>query len=90
MPEIPPREIVREHEFEEQLRALIPDLEAADDFTAAAEFILAHHPDGGTPAVADQSVWYLPMMPVRGRRVSLFYTFDARAVHFLALLAYDD
>jgi hypothetical protein len=88
--EVPPREIIREHEFDEQLHALIPDVEAADEFTAAAEVLLARHPADGTPATANESIWYLPMAPVRGRRVSLFYSFDERAVYFLALLPYDD
>ena len=36
MSDFPRLEIIHEHEFEEQLAALIPDAEEADDFTAAA------------------------------------------------------
>ncbi len=32
MPEKPRREIIREHEFEEQLERLIPNMEEADEF----------------------------------------------------------
>jgi hypothetical protein len=84
------REIIREPEFEEQLAAIQPNPEEADDFTLGAEFVLARDAESGLPASQDRSVWYLPMCPVRGRRVSLFYTFDEHAVTFLAIVAHDD
>jgi hypothetical protein len=90
MPESPRCTIIREHEFDEQLHALILDLEEADEFTAGAEDLLARHPQSGMPASHDRSVWYLPMSPVRDRRVSLFYTFDETFVIFLAILSFDD
>ena len=90
MPGLPRREVSREHEFEEQLAALIPDAEGADEFTAGAEDLLARKPESGLPASRDGSIWQLPMCPVRGRRVSLFYSFDKSAVVLLAILAFDD
>jgi hypothetical protein len=83
-------EIIREHEFEEQLERLIPNLEEADDFTAGAELLLAREPQSGLPVSRDGLTWYLPMATVRGRRVSLFYSFDEQAVTFLAILPFDD
>jgi hypothetical protein len=90
MPDLPRRTVIREHEFDEQLRALIVDMEEADEFTAGAEDLLARHPESGMPAAHDRSVWYLPMSPVRGQRVSLFYGFDESTVVFLAILPFDD
>jgi hypothetical protein len=86
----PRREIVREHEFEEQLRTLIPNEEEADDYTAAAEDILASDPRQGVEVSPERSIWILPMAPVRGAGVSLFYTFDETSVTFLAILPFDD
>lgn len=90
MPDQPRREVVREHEFEEQLHALIGDAETADEFTAGAEDLLAREPDSGVPASRDNSIWQLAMAPVRGRRVALYYSFDESAVVFLAILSFDD
>lgn len=90
MPGLPSREVIREHEFEEQLRALLVNVEEADEFTLGAEMLLAREPESGMPVSRDGSIWYLPMSPVRGRRVSLFYSFDESAVVFLAILAFDD
>ena len=83
---MPLREIIREYEFEEQLERLIVNMEEADDFTLGAEFVLAHDPLSGMPVNADGSVWMLPMCPVRGRQVTLYYTFDEQTVTFLAIL----
>ncbi len=88
--DFPPRSIIREHEFDEQLRALLVNMEEADDFTLGAELLLSCYPESGTPAAADGSVWYLPMAPVLGQRVSLFYSFDEHTVSFLAILPFDD
>jgi len=88
--DIPRRNIVREQEFEEQLIALLVNEEEADQFTEAAEILLATYPDAGLPASKDGSIWYLPMNTVRGNRVSLFYTFDENAVVFLAILPSED
>ena len=84
------REIIREPEFEEQLARLQPNAEEADDFTLGAEYVLASNPKSGIPATSDGNVWYLPMCPVRGRRVSLFYSFDEDTVYFLSILAHDE
>ena len=86
----PRRAIVREHEFDEQLEALLVNMEEADEFTAVAEDLLSRDPLTGVPASRDGSVWYLAMPLVRGRRVSLFYAFDDATVTFLSILAYDD
>jgi hypothetical protein len=87
MPEFPMREVIREADFEEQVAALIPDIEKADLFMAAAEELLAREPRDGLPASKDGSVWYLPMSPIRGKTVALYYTFDVTAVTLIAITA---
>jgi len=88
--DLPPRQIVHEHEFDEQLYRLIGDPQDAEEFIAAAEENLAVDPRIGTPASFDDSVWYIPMSPVRGRRVSIFYTFDDEKVNLLWVVSHDD
>jgi hypothetical protein len=90
MSDLPHLQIIRETEFDEQLHARIADSETADDFTAGAEELLAREPRSGLPVTNEGDVWYLPMSPVAGRRVSIFYSFDARTVILLAIVAYDD
>ena len=90
MPDLPRFEIVHEHEFDEQLSRLIVDPELADEFIAGAEEMLARDPRGGISVTEDDSIWYLPMSPVRRRRVSLFYAFDEETVNLLWIVAYDD
>jgi len=90
VPDLPRFEIIRESEFEEQLERLFGDMEEADKFTLGAEFILAREPRDGLPASRDGSIWYLPMNQLRGRAVSLYYTFDERAVTFLFIVAFDE
>lgn len=87
--ELPPRQIIRELEFDEQLAALLPgDFEEADKFTAAAEDLLSRLPDSGM--VGAGGVWELSMAPVRDKRVTLYYTFSETTVYFLAILPFDD
>jgi hypothetical protein len=88
--DVPPREIVREHEFDEQLSRLLGDLESGDKFTAAAEDLLARLPRSGMPVGEGELVWELSMAPVNNQRVTLFYTFDERRITFLAILPFDD
>ena len=84
------RGIVREPEFEEQLRALVADFEEADDFTLGAEFVLSENPESGLPVSREGNIWYLPMGLIRGQRIPLFYTFDEHMVYLLWIQAFDD
>lgn len=88
MPYEPHRNVVREHLFDEQLSALIRDGEDADEFTAAAETVLARDPFYGSPVAAGSAVWQLPMPPIDARSVSIFYTFDEQTVTLLAIIAF--
>lgn len=86
---LPRWSIIREEEFEQQLESLLVNWEEADEFTAAAEAILAADPEIGMPASADRWVWTLPLPLVRGRQVTLYYSFDKQAVHLLGILPFD-
>ena len=84
MPKLP-RSVVREHHFEKDLAALIGDLEAADDFVAGAEWLLAQNPEIGFPIAEDSAVWLLPMAPIEGAQVALYYAFDDSTVWLISL-----
>ena len=88
MSDLPRLEIIHEHEFEEQLAALIPGFEQADEFTAAAEDLLSRLPHSGLPASRDGSIWGLPMSPVGGRQVTLYYSFDEHSVTLLSIVPF--
>ena len=79
------RQVVREHRFERELRALIADAIPADQFVEAAEFLLARDPLIGSPVDADQLVYVLPMAPIEGEQVSLYYAFDQATVWLLSI-----
>jgi hypothetical protein len=79
------RQVVREHRFERELRALIRDAIPADRFVEAAEFLLARDPLIGSPIDDEQLVYFLPMPPIEGEQVSLYYTFDESTVWLLSI-----
>jgi hypothetical protein len=81
----PPRSVVREHHFEKDLADIIGDIAAADDFVAGAEWLLAQNPEIGFPIAEGSSVWFLPMAPVEGAQVALYYTFDDSTVWLISL-----
>lgn len=83
----PLRKVVREHLFEESLAALFADPIAADEYLAAAEWVLAHDPSIGFPVKEGSPVWLLPMQPVKDQQISLYYTFDSSTVRLLLIQA---
>lgn len=86
----PSRNVIREVQFEEVLHALIEDAEAADNFTAGAEWALACDAELGLRLAPDSSVWFLPMAPIGGRQISLYYAFDAATVYLLFIRPFGD
>jgi hypothetical protein len=82
VPELP-RQVIRERSFERQLRGLIEEAREADDFVEAAEFVLARDPEIGSPL--GDGIWFLPMAPVGGGQVALYYAFDDSTVMLLAI-----
>jgi hypothetical protein len=82
------RSIVRSEEFEEQLSGLIPDPEAADEYIAPAEDVLSVNPGLGSSAANVRVPMYiLPLQPLRGKTVTLFYSFNADFVFLLYIVA---
>ena len=81
----PLRKVVREHLFEESLSGLFADPIAADEYLAAAEWVLAYDPSIGFPLKEGSSVWLLPMQPLKDRQISLYYTFDSSTVRLVLI-----
>jgi hypothetical protein len=84
VPELP-RQVIREHSFERELRALVRDERAADDFVEGAEFILARDPQTGSPLGG--GIWFLPMAPIGEKQPAIYYTFDDFTVTLLAIVS---
>ena len=78
------RRVVREHRFEDELRGLIADAIAADQFVEAAEFLIARDPLIGSQT-EDARVWAMPMALVEGAQVVLYYTFDDSTAWLLSI-----
>jgi hypothetical protein len=66
------------------LRGLIAEAIAADQFVEAAEFLIARDPLIGSQT-EEPRVWAMPMAPVEGAQVVLYYTFDESTVWFLSI-----
>lgn len=80
MPELP-RRVIREHLFEDELRALrMGSPREADEFVEAAEYSLARDPEIGLQVAPGSLVWALPMAPIREEQLTLFYMFDETTV----------
>ncbi len=78
------RQVVREPRFEYELRGLIGEAIAADQFVEAAEFLIARDPLIGSQT-EDPRVWAMPMALVEGRQVVLYYVFDDTTVWLLSI-----
>jgi hypothetical protein len=79
------RRVIREHRFERELRALIGDVISADQFVEGAEWLLVRNPHIGSQIEPNSSVWFLPMAPIEGAQVSLYYAFDDSTVWLLSI-----
>jgi hypothetical protein len=78
------RQVIREHRFERELRALIQDAIPADQFVEAAEYLLARDPLIGTPT-DDLLVWAMPMAPIGETQIVLYYAFNNSTVWLLSI-----
>ena len=90
MPDKFRREIIHEHEFEEQLERLLVNMEEADEFMASAEDLLSYEPTAGRLASEEFGLWSLAMFPIRGKTVTLYYSFDERTVTLVSIIAFDE
>jgi hypothetical protein len=55
----------------------------------AAERVLSQDPEIGKPIAPGSPIYFIPMAPVRDPAVSLFYTFTAETVTFIAIASFD-
>src|SRR5436305_429798 len=78
------RQVVREHQFERELRNLIAEAIPADQFVEAAEFLLARDPLIGAQT-EDPLVWAMPMAPIGDAQIALYYTFDDSTLWLLSI-----
>jgi hypothetical protein len=82
-------QVIREEAFEQELEFLLPDAREADEFVEGAEFMLARDPRAGDLAAnsgaGDLEIWLMPMAPIRGQQVSIYYSFDDENVYFLSI-----
>jgi hypothetical protein len=68
MDDLPSRIVIREEAFEDELGVLIRDAEAADEYIAAAETVLALDPLAGVLfAPGPPEVWTMGLGPIEGR-----------------------
>lgn len=83
---MPPKhwEVIREHQFEKELRALIRDAIRADQFVEGAEFVLARDPRKGIQIPGTQ-IWFMPMALIGDDQITLYYTFDETTVWLLSI-----
>ncbi len=79
-----PRQVIREHRFERELRVLIRDVREADEFEGA-EFVLARDPFAGQET-ARPPIWALPMPVIAGKQIVSYYTFDESTVWLLSIV----
>ena len=79
------RQVIREPRFEEELRRLIAEAIAADQFVEAAEFLIARDPLIGSQT-EDPRVWAMAMALLEGAQVVLYYTFDDSTLWLLSII----
>lgn len=83
MPDLP-RHVIREHRFERDLRALIPDAPDATLSSRPRSSSFARDALAGQ-RTAHPPVWALPMTAIGENQIVLYYTFDDSTVWLLSI-----
>ena len=79
------RTIIESDRFRRELKKLVKNAPAADDFVFGAKTRLAHAPDTGR-CIGESHVWFLPMVERPNLMpVVLYYTFDEESVILLSI-----
>jgi hypothetical protein len=79
------RTIVESHRFSLELKEIIKDAPAADDFVFGVKHRLARSPQDGK-RIGESHVWFLPMVKQPNLMpVVLYYTFDEESVILLSI-----
>jgi hypothetical protein len=79
------RNVIYEKQFEDELAAIEPDSERADDLIRGIEWVLQRDPNHGTRVHSDPPVWFVPACDLYDLPYVLYYTFDAKKIHFLSI-----
>ena len=75
------RDIFRNSRFDQELAAIVPNIERADEFLEGVEMVLARLPECGTQ-IGNTRVWFIPGWTVD---LAIYYTFDADRVILLSI-----
>jgi hypothetical protein len=79
------REIVEEHRFVEELRAIVKHARRSDEFIDGVKWVLCREPRAGT-RIGKTHVFFLPIADSSVvDPVILFYTYDKDHVYFLSI-----
>jgi hypothetical protein len=79
------RTIIESHRFSLELKEIIKDFAAADDFVFGVKHRLARSPQDGK-RIGESHVWFLPMVKQPNLMpVVLYYTFDEESVILLSI-----
>ena len=81
------RLVIREEQFERELRSLISNPVEADEFVQAAEWVLVNVPETGVLFAPGSPIWVLPMAPVADKQVTLYYAFDEETLWLISIQA---
>jgi len=75
------RDILRNSRFEQELKAIVPNIQRADEFLEGVEMVLARLPECGTQ-IGNSHIWFVPGWSVD---LAIYYTFDADRVILLSI-----
>ncbi len=75
------RDIFRNSRFEQELAAIVPSIERADEFLEGVEMVLARMPECGTQ-IGNSPVWFIPGWTLD---LAIYYTFDGDRVTLLSI-----
>jgi hypothetical protein len=79
------RTVIESHRFSLELKEIIKDAPAADDFVFGAKYRLARLPEEGK-RIGESHAWFLPMVEQPNLMpVVLYYTFDEETVILLSI-----
>jgi hypothetical protein len=83
-PPPPFRQLIEEHQFLEELRAIVGNARRADEFVDGARWVLQRDPTVGVRI--SKHVWFYPVVVSNSLdAVVLYYTFDKEHVYFLSI-----
>ncbi len=80
------RDVIQEHQFDEELRKIESNARRADEFVFAAIWQLSRNPREGKQRDDDRNVWGFPIPDHPGHPpVTIYYTFNNETVWLLSI-----